>query len=99
MYPAANPAQLPAVLISAIPAAAAAPVRNCDGIVQKLGRAAKIEHAVTVITATVPVAEPIKSATGMLIAPTAAGTAMCQVFTPRLVASLDQRYRATAAGR
>ena len=74
---------LPTVLINAIPAAAAAPVRNLDGNVQKFGRAANIEHAVTVITAMVAVGEPINKARGMLTAPTTAGIAMCHVFTPR----------------
>src|SRR5215207_9662463 len=90
---------LPTVSINAIPAAAAAPVRNLDGTVQKFGRAANIEHAVTVITAMVAVGEPINKASGMLSAPTTAGIAICQVFTPRLVASLDQRYRTIAAGK
>ena len=36
------------VLISAIPAAAAAPVRNREGTVQNTGSAAKMEQAVTV---------------------------------------------------
>ena len=65
-YPAAKPATLPKVLISAMPTAAAAPVRNFAGTVQKLGSAAKIAHAVTVITATVAAGEPMNSASGTL---------------------------------
>src|SRR6478736_5348293 len=99
MYGAANPAMLPMVLMSAIPAAAAAPVRNWVGTVQKFGSAAKMAMAVIVMTAIVAAGDPAKRASGMLRPPTRAGTAMCQVLTPRLVASLDQKYRAKAAGR
>ena len=48
-----NPAMLPIVLMRATPAAAAAPVRNCVGRVQKLGSAAKIAIAVIEMTAMV----------------------------------------------
>jgi hypothetical protein len=57
MYGAANPPRLPTVLMSATPAAAAAPDRNCVGTVQKFGSAAKIEHAVIAMTATVAAGE------------------------------------------
>ena len=69
------------------------------GTVQKLGSAAKMDMAVMVMTAMVAAGEPANSASGMLRAPARAGRAMCQVLTPRLVASLDQKYRANAAGR
>src|SRR4051812_26408472 len=98
-YPAAKPAMLPKVLISAMPTAAAAPVRNFAGTVQKLGSAAKIAQAVTVTTATVAAGEPMNSATGTLNPPTTAGPAMCQVRRPRRVASRDQSSSTTAAGR
>src|SRR6478609_3006924 len=99
MYGAVNPAMLPMVLIRAMPAAAAAPVRNWVGTVQKLGSAAKMDMAVMVMTAMVAAGDPANRASGMLRPPTRAGIAMCQVLTPRLVASLDQKYRAKAAGR
>ena len=73
-------------------------MRNFDGTVQKLGSAAKMAHAVTVITAMVAAGPGMNSATGTLTPPTKAGTAMCQVFTPRLLASRDQRYSTMAAG-
>src|ERR671915_456505 len=99
MYPALKPARLPTVLIRAMPAAAAAPVRNWVGTVQKLGSAAKMDRAGMVMTAMGAAGEPANSASGMLRPPMRAGNAMCQVLTPRLVASLDQKYRANAAGR
>src|SRR3954451_16292634 len=98
MNGAEKPAMLPIVLISATPAAAATPVRNCVGSVQKFGRAAKIAIAVTEITAMVAAGEPANRASGMLTAPARAGITMCQVFRPRRVASRDQSHRAMAAG-
>src|SRR6478609_3628139 len=98
MYGALKPARFPIVLISATPAAAAAPVRKRVGRVQKLGRAAKMADAVTVMTAIVATGEPAKRATGMVTPPTSAGMAMCQVFRPRLEASRAQKYMMTAAG-
>ncbi|CAM5513078.1 hypothetical protein STENM327S_05698 [Streptomyces tendae] len=50
---------MPAVLIRAMPAAAAAPVRKREGTDQKTGSAAKMAQAVTVMTATVAVGEPM----------------------------------------
>ncbi len=82
---------LPAVLIRAIPTAAAAPVRKRDGTDQNTGRAAKIEQAVTVMTATVAVGEPMKRATGMERPPTTAGPATCQVRVPWRVACRVQK--------
>ena len=50
---------------SATPAAAAMPVRNFVGRVQKFGSAAKIDIAVRVMTAIVAAGEPANSASGM----------------------------------
>src|SRR6266850_3250789 len=99
MNGAAKPAKLPTVLISAMPAAAAAPDRKRPGIAQKLGSAEKIAHAVIVIVATVAAGDCMYRANGTLSAPTSAGTAMCHVRTPRFVASRLQKYNAKAAGR
>src|SRR5262245_58962947 len=99
MKGAAKPAMLPTVLMSAMPAAAAAPVRKRAGTAQKFGSAAKIEQAVTVMASTVAVGDCMYSANGTLSAPSSAGAAMCQVFTPRFDASRLQKYSATAAGR
>ena len=41
----------------------------------------------------------MNSASGTLTPPMKAGTAMCQVLTPRLLASRDQKYSTMAAGR
>ena len=79
------------------PAAAGAPVRNCVGSVQKLGSTAKIDMAVTEMTPMAPTGEPTNRATGIETPPMAAGTAMCQLRSPRRVTSLDQRYIARAA--
>jgi hypothetical protein len=46
-----------------------------SGPVQKFGSAANFEHAVAVITAMVAVGEAMNNSTGMLMAPTTAGTA------------------------
>src|SRR6188472_487243 len=99
MYGAEKPAMLPMVLIRAIPAAAATPVRNWVGTVQKLGSAEKMAQAVTVITAIVSPGDPANSASGMLAAPTRAGMTMWPGLTPCLVALRVVRKRATAAGR
>ena len=61
------------------------------GTVQKFGKAAKMDMAVMVMTAIVAAGDPANSANGMLTAPVNAGSAMCHVLTPRLVASLDQK--------
>src|SRR5689334_9793551 len=87
------------VLIRAIPAAAAAPVRNWEGSDQKVGSAAKIEQAVTVMTAMVALGEPMYRASGMLMPPTAAGPATCQARVPCRVACRDQKKSTMAAGR
>src|SRR5699024_4874193 len=86
------------VLIRATRAAAAGPLRNRVGSVQKVGSAAKIDIAVTAMMATVSAGDPAYSAKGMETAPTTAGTVMCQVRIPRRVASRDQKYMTTAAG-
>src|SRR5690349_9392448 len=99
MNGAENPAKFPIVLMSATPAAAAAPVRKRVGSVQKFGSAAKMADAVMVMTAIVATGEPVNSASGMLTAPASAGIAMCQVLRPRLEASRDQKYMMIAAGR
>src|SRR3954451_4651251 len=99
MYGALKPARFPIVLIRATPAAAATPVRNWVGRVQKFGSAAKIAHAVTVMTIIVATGEPMNSARGIDTAPASAGTAMCHVLSPRLPASRDQKYITMAAGR
>jgi hypothetical protein len=52
------------VLINAIPAAAATPVRNWVGTVQKFGSAEKIAQAVMVMTTTVNTGLPAYSASG-----------------------------------
>src|SRR3954451_19445364 len=98
MNGAEKPAMLPTVLMSATPAAAATPVRNCVGSVQKLGSAAKIAMAVIEMIAMVRAGDPANRASGMLIAPARAGITMCQVFRPRRLASRDQSQRAIAAG-
>ena len=59
-----KPAILPIVLISAIPAAAAVPLRKRDGMAQKLGKAEKIAQAVTVIIRIVVAGVGMKSAAG-----------------------------------
>src|SRR4051794_38865763 len=99
MNGALNPARLPTVLMSATPAAAAIPVRNFVGSVQKFGSAEKIAIAVRVITAMGAAGEPAYSASGIETAPRIAGAAMCQVRSPRREASRDQKYIAIAAGR
>src|SRR6478736_1486667 len=99
MYGALKPARFPIVLMSATPAAAAAPVRKRVGSVQKFGSAAKIAEAVIVMTAIVATGEPAKRATGIVTPPTRAGMAMCHVFRPRLEASRAQKYMMMAAGR
>ena len=81
-YGAAKPAMLPMVLIRAMPAAAATPVRNWVGTVQKFGRAEKIAQAVTVMTAMVRAGEPANRASGMLTAPATAGMMMWPGRTP-----------------
>ena len=73
MNGALKPAMLPIVLIRATPAAAAAPVRNCVGSVQKFGSAAKIAMAVIEMTAMVSTGEPANRASGMLTAPAIGG--------------------------
>src|SRR6478736_5303291 len=99
MYGATKPARLPMVLISAMPAAAAAPERKRAGSAQKFGSAEKIAQAVTVITATVAAGDCMYSASGMLAAPISAGTPMCHARTPCFVALRLHRYSASAAGR
>ena len=86
MYGAAKPARLPMVLIRAIPAAAAAPVRNWVGTVQKFGSAEKIAQAVTVMIAMVRAGLPAYRASRMLTAPASAGMMMCPGLTPCFVA-------------
>ena len=99
MNGALKPARLPTVLMRATPAAAAMPVRNFVGSVQKFGSAEKIAMAVRVMTAIVAAGEPAYSASGIETAPRIAGAAMCQVRSPRRDASRDQKYMTIAAGR
>ena len=52
-YGATNPERFPRELISAMPPAAAAPVRNCEGRGQKVGSAEQVPTAQTVTAAIV----------------------------------------------
>lgn len=82
MYGAANPLTLPSELISAMPPAAAAPVRKLLGNAQKVGSAAQTPIAQRV-TATIAVSgEFMCSATGMLTPPSSIGAATCQTRSP-----------------
>lgn len=84
--------------MKAMPAAAAAPVRNCGGSDQKFGSAMKIPQAVTAMTRIVRYGEFMYSATGTLRPATRVGSAMCQLLKPCFAMWRDHRNRAIAAG-
>src|SRR5260370_35451614 len=91
MKGATKPAIMPLVMISAMPAAAAAPDRKRAGIDQKHGSAEKIAQAAKVMTTIVASGEFMYSAAGMLNAPTTAGMPTCRAGEHRRVASGPRR--------
>ena len=96
-YGAAKPPRLPNELISAIPPAAAAPVRNLGGSAQKMGRALKTPIAAMITGIITAIGWCRYSATGIAKPPTTSGMATCHTCSRVRSACRDHRNIATAA--
>ena len=82
----------PKELMKAMPAAAAAPVRNKLGRGQKVGSAAQMPMVQMVIATMAAKGEFRYRATGMAMPPKAVGAATCQIRSPVLSPCLAQKY-------
>src|SRR5688572_12492578 len=91
-----KPAIAPIVLMSAIPPAAAEPVRKLGGRYQKAGKVENVPIAVTVMTAMVVNGESMYSASGMDTPTSNSGPATWKIRSPVRSECFDQTTIATA---